>query len=158
MINKYVRCFTFGIKKGGCIVEKNDQRMKKIKFFGAGHTLTSILWWISFFFVLWLQHNGRVLNNVEYTIYAAFVFVLIVAGVIFKELQRYTAGEDTDKRMKSLTKAYIGVWGVWIIADIWFTVWGIYMEQEIFIPYMVITLAVLLILAGINLARNSTFP
>ena len=60
--------------------------------------------------------------------------------------------------MKSLTKAYIGVWGVWIIADIWFTVWGIYMEQEIFIPYMVITLAVLLILAGINLARNSTFP
>ena len=90
--------------------------------------------------------------------YAAFVFVLIVAGVIFKELQRYTAGEDTDKRMKSLTKAYIGVWGVWIIADIWFTVWGIYMEQEIFIPYMVITLAVLLILAGINLARNSTFP
>lgn len=104
-------------------MEKNDQRMKKIKFFGAGHTLTSILWWISFFFVLWLQHNGRDLNNVEYTIYAAFVFVLIVAGVIFKELQRYTAGEDTDKRMKSLTKAYIGVWGVWIIADIWFTVY-----------------------------------
>ena len=67
-------------------MEKNDQRMKKIKFFGAGHTLTSILWWISFFFVLWLQHNGRDLNNVEYTIYVAFVFVLYSRN--YKDIQQ----------------------------------------------------------------------
>ena len=114
-------------------MEKNDQRMKKIKFFGTGYTISNVLWWISF-------------------------FILIIAGVIFKELQRRAEGADSDKRMKSLTKVYIGVWIVWAIVDIWFTVWGIYLQHDILIPYLVITLAALIVICGIWLARRSTFP
>ena len=84
---------------------------KKIKFFGAGYTASNVFWWIGFFIVIWLEYKGKNLNNVQNTIYYSIVFVLIIAGVVFKELQRHTAGEDTNKAMKSLTKAYIGIWG-----------------------------------------------
>ena len=139
-------------------MEKNNPFNKKIKFFGTGYTISNVLWWISFFIVIWLERNGENLNNVQNKIVYSIVFVLIIAGVIFKELQWRAEGADSDKRMKSLTKVYIGVWIVWAIVDIWFTVWGIYLQHDILIPYLVITLAALIVICGIWLARRSTFP
>lgn len=139
-------------------MEKNNPFNRKIKFFGTGYTISNVLWWIGFFIVIWLERNGENLNNVQNTIFYSIVFVLIIAGVIFKELQRRAEGADSDKRMKFLTKVYIGVWIVWAIVDIWFTVWGIYLQHDIFIPYLVITLAALIVICGIWLARRSTFP
>lgn len=137
---------------------KNNPFNKKIKFFGARYTASNVFWWIGFFIVIWLEYKGKNLNNVQNTIYYSIVFVLIIAGVVFKELQRHTAGEDTNKAMKSLTKAYIGIWGAWAIVDVWYTIWGIYLQHDVLIPYLVITLVALLAISGISLARRSTFP
>lgn len=108
--------------------------------------------------MIWLEHNGRYLNNVENTIYYAIVFVLIITGVICRERKRQLAREDTDKRMKMMTRICIGTWVVWAIEDLWFLIWGIFLEHDVFIPYLVITLVLLAIICVISLARNSTFP
>lgn len=137
---------------------EDNQLNKKIKFCKAGSSISDILWWISFFTVIWLEHNGRYLNNVENTIYYAIVFVLIITGVICRERKRQLAREDTDKRMKMMTRIYIGTWVAWAIEDLWFLIWGIYLEHDVFIPYLIIVLVLLAIICVISLARNSTFP